>query len=232
MNFYKTLVVVFCIMLLQTPALFAQQTSGSGTVAETMNVGSYIYVRLEEDGTWVAASAVKVSEGDVVEYTGGALMKGFYSSKLDRTFEDIVFASGFKVVGEATVESQVAAAHGTAGGHSQMAAAVAMPSAGELPPMDGGHTVEQVVTNYQALDGQQVSLRARVMKVSVNIMGKNWVTLQDGTGIAPENKLMVTTQETVKPGDTVIVTGVIANDVSLGYGYDYKVLLEEASFSQ
>jgi hypothetical protein len=70
-----------------------------------------------------------------------------------------------------------------------------------------------------------------VMKINTHIMGKNWITLQDGSGTEPENKLLATSQEVVAPGDIVIVKGTVRTDVDLGYGYQYKVLLEEASFS-
>jgi hypothetical protein len=82
------------------------------------------------------------------------------------------------------------------------------------------------------LADQQVSLRARVVKVSEDILGKNWITLQDGTGDEPNNKLIATSAEIAHIGDLVTVSGVLRTDVALGSGYTYKVLLEEAVFSQ
>ena len=82
------------------------------------------------------------------------------------------------------------------------------------------------------MSDQTVGLRARVIKVNENIMGKNWITLQDGTGTAPNDKLLATSLESVAPGETVTVRGVVRNDVDLGSGYRYNVLLEEAIFTQ
>ena len=73
-------------------------------------------------------------------------------------------------------------------------------------------------------------MQARVVKVNANILDKNWVTLQDGTGAPPEDKLTATTSQVVSVGDEFTVTGIVQNDVSLGSGYDYKVILEEAHF--
>ena len=70
------------------------------------------------------------------------------------------------------------------------------------------------------------------MKFSENILGMNWITLQDGTGIAPENKLVVTSSEVAEVGDEVVVKGLVKNNVDIGAGYTYKVLLEDASFSR
>jgi hypothetical protein len=61
-------------------------------------------------------------------------------------------------------------------------------------------------------------------------MGKNWITLQDGTGAAPNDKLLATSQEKATLGETVTVQGVVRTDVDLGSGYRYDVLLEEATF--
>jgi hypothetical protein len=62
-------------------------------------------------------------------------------------------------------------------------------------------------------------------------MGKNWITLQDGTGSDPDNKILATSQESVAPGALVVARGTVVTDVDLGYGYQYKVLLEEVTFS-
>ena len=70
------------------------------------------------------------------------------------------------------------------------------------------------------------------MKVSKNILGKNWITLQDGTGTAPENKLLATSAELVEIGDMVTATGTVNTDVDLGSGYKYKVVLEETTFAK
>ena len=70
------------------------------------------------------------------------------------------------------------------------------------------------------------------MKVSLNIVGKNWITLQDGTGTAPDNRLIATSSEVVSVGDLVTVKGVVHTNVDLGSGYTYSVLLEEATFSR
>ena len=63
-------------------------------------------------------------------------------------------------------------------------------------------------------------------------MGKNWVTLQDGTGAEPDNKLIATSEELVSPGDLVIASGTLRYDADIGSGYKYKVLLEKAIFTK
>ena len=110
-------------------------------------------------------------------------------------------------------------------------AAAQAPAPGEITPLPDGKTVAAVFTEADQLKEQVVSMNARVVKINRNIMGRNWITLQDGTGTDPDNKLLVTSQEVAAPGDLVIVKGTVKTDVDLGYGYSYKVLLEEATFS-
>ena len=106
------------------------------------------------------------------------------------------------------------------------------PKAGEIKPLADGKTVADIFADSDQLKEQVVSLNARVIKINKAIMGKNWITVQDGTGTAPNDRLLTTSQEVVAPGDLVIVTGTVKTDIDLGYGYQYKVLLEEAAFSE
>ena len=74
-------------------------------------------------------------------------------------------------------------------------------------------------------------MRGKVVKFSANIMGKNWVHLQDGTGESGINDLTVTTSAVVNKGDTVLVSGVLVIDKDFGYGYSYDVIIEDAEVS-
>jgi len=108
---------------------------------------------------------------------------------------------------------------------------VQAPVAGEIKPLADGKTIADIFVESDQLKDQVVSLNAKVIKVNKAIMGKNWITLQDGTGMKPEDKLVATSKAVVAPGDIVIVKGTVKTDVDLGRGYSYKVLLEDATFS-
>lgn len=110
-------------------------------------------------------------------------------------------------------------------------AKVKAPAPGEIKPLPDGKTIADIYAESDQLKNKVVSLNARVIKINRAMMGKNWITLQDGTGSKPENKLVATTQEVVTPGDLVIARGTLATNVELGRGYSYKAMLEEATFS-
>jgi hypothetical protein len=113
------------------------------------------------------------------------------------------------------------------------------PTAGEaanvdltgIAKADGGKTVAEVYGEKAALTGQPVTVRGKVVKTNAGIMGKNWVHVRDGSGEEGSNDLTVTTAAGALPnvGDVVVVTGTVAVDKDFGMGYQYPVLVEEAT---
>lgn len=205
------------------------------TVTETMVSGGYLYMRLEEQGIWVATSPLPrpVAIGDQIEYTGGMEMRAFYSKTLDRTFESIYFIQNVKRGGQTADAMHAAAMNDQAHSESTIAKpeAAAAPTEGEIKHLSDGKTVADIFAAADQLKGQTVSINARVIKVSKNIVGKNWITLQDGTGSAPADKLLATSQELVAPGDTVVATGIVRTNIDIGSGYKYNVVMEDVVFS-
>jgi hypothetical protein len=94
-------------------------------------------------------------------------------------------------------------------------------------------TVAEVNSDRPPSD-KPVTVRAKVVKVTANVMGKNWVHLRDGSGSAADNSndILVTSKDEPKVGDVVIAKGVVKTDVDLGSGYAYKVLVEDVSFQK
>ncbi|MCK9454472.1 MAG: hypothetical protein M0Q20_04895, partial [Sulfurimonas sp.] len=95
-----------------------------------------------------------------------------------------------------------------------------------------GYTIEELYAKKDALKDKNVKINAQVVKVSKNIMGKDWIHLQDGSGSAGTNDIIATAvNSTVQVGDTVTTNGVVKTNVDLGYGYNFSVLIEEAKFT-
>jgi tRNA U54 and U55 pseudouridine synthase Pus10 len=92
-------------------------------------------------------------------------------------------------------------------------------------------TVAEVYAQRAQLKGKPVVVQGKVVKVSNNIMGKNWVHLRDGSGSESDgtNDLLVTTKNAAQTGVVVTVRGVVHTDVDLGMGYTYKALVEDAT---
>jgi hypothetical protein len=92
-------------------------------------------------------------------------------------------------------------------------------------------TVAEIVGKRSELKDKTVTVRGKVVKVTSNVMGKNWVHLRDGTGSQADgtNDVLVTTKDTTQIGDVVVAKGTVRTDVDLGMGYAFKVLVENAT---
>ena len=227
-----------------------------GTIIETFDSGGYTYLQIDSNNKkiWAAVSPVKVKVGDEVTLLSGGVMKNFYSRTLDRTFDEIIFSSGIKGRG-AEGAAATASPHGTkaesnfakamsAEGISpadqQAVAKVTMGSSKAIVPFqeleiakaegDNGVTIDEIYSRAEELNGKKILVRGKVLKFSPNIMGKNWIHIQDGTGNPMQNThdLVVTTNGTAEPESVVLVEGVLSKDKDFGAGYKYLVIIEDA----
>jgi hypothetical protein len=210
-----------------SPGFAADAEIHSGTVTSARTAGGYTYIKLKESGkeSWIAALPMSVAVGDQVEYIGGDTMKDFKSKAMNQTFDSIRFVAKIHVVNKDMPKDAV-----HQGSKAGNALAVA-PGQGEIAKPKGGKTVAELFNEKGKLNGKKVMTRAKVMKVSQNILGKNWVTLTDGSGKSPDDKIVATTKETPSVGAVVTVSGRLKTNVNLGSGYQYKVIIEEAKFT-
>lgn len=92
-------------------------------------------------------------------------------------------------------------------------------------------SVAELNQNKAALAGKTVRAEGKVVKVNNGIMGRNFVHVQDGTGNADTNNLVVTSKQTAAVGDQVSVTGTVVVNRDFGMGYNYPLLIEEATIA-
>ena len=95
-------------------------------------------------------------------------------------------------------------------------------------------SIADIYKEKAELAGKPVKLQGKVVKVNNNIMNRNFLHLQDGSGdpALGTNDLTITSEETAGMGDTVSVTGTLAVDMDFGSGYKYPLLLEKASITK
>jgi hypothetical protein len=195
----------------------------SGKVAETMDSGGYTYILLKDgdNKTWVAVPSMKVKVGDEMAFQPGNKMMNFKSKTMDRTFDSIVFSPG------------TLALPGTKADRSAKKPSGPVAQKVEKVEKAKGANAQTVAGCYKdsaKLNGKQVAVHGKVVKVSKAIMGVNWVHVQDGTGdsIKGTHNLVFTTEDLPATGDTVTATGTLAKDKDFGYGYKYDVIVEKS----
>lgn len=206
------------------PSSQGAQPQVSGTVVETMDSGGYTYVQLDagpRGKVWVAGPSTTVAVGDTVGFAGGMKMQDFASNTLNRTFDEIYFANALQVAG-----------NGAGAAAKPAAEAAPAPADIEVEKAEGGLTVAEIFAKADALAGQEVVVRGKVVKYNAGILGKNWLHVQDGSGEAGANDLTVTTQSTAGVGDVVTIRGTVATDKDYGAGYSYPVIIEDASLTK
>jgi len=92
-----------------------------------------------------------------------------------------------------------------------------------------GMSVEKVHKQMQQLEGKQVTITGKVVKVNNGIMKRNFVHVEDGTGGKDTNKLIITSSQTAKVGDNVTITGTVVLGTDFGMGYKYPLLVEKST---
>lgn len=97
---------------------------------------------------------------------------------------------------------------------------------------EGVTSIAQLYSDLTKYNGETIRVKGKVTKVNTAIMNKNWIHLQDGTEHNGQFDLTVTTDQEFQVGSVVTIEGRIALDKDFGYGYSYKVLLEEGKIVQ
>lgn len=216
----------------------------SGKVVETINSGGYTYIMLDRDGEkiWVAVPEMQVSEGEKVILKPGIEMVNFTSKTLNRTFEKVILSAG-PVSGKGElVEKSMKMPHGDLPmgmmkSHAGSGMVVSTPINDvkvEKATGQDAYTVAEVYEKKSDLCNNKVIVRGEVVKVLPEILGKNWIHLQDGSGDEKKENydLVVTSQDLPSVGDVVTASGILHTDKNFGAGYRYRVIVEEASITK
>lgn len=201
----------------------------TGKVTETMDAAGYTYIQVDtgSEQFWTAAPQFAVKVGDDVVVPEGMPMPDYRSNTLDRTFDMVYFVPSVLVGGTQNLSGEMPADHPPMSGGKTVVEAINVDLSG-ITAAEGGQTVADIFAKKADLAGKSVKVRGKVVKFSPEIMGKNWIHLQDGTGTAGTNDLTVTTSAMAKMGDTVLISGVLVIDKDFGYGYAYDVIVEDA----
>lgn len=220
----KRLLALSTALLLSFSSLTsAAASSVSGKVLQAKNSGGYSYVLLDlgEEQRWYAGPAMVIKVGDKVTINEqGIPMENFHSKSLNQDFDVIYFVN--RIVTGSEQQAIYSSGRQTAG------AGVA--SNIKVAPYQGGKTVAEIFTQREKLASEQVTVRAKVVKSTANIMGKNWLHIQDGTRDEKSgaHDITVTTADSAQVGDTVVINATVTLNKDFGYGYKYALILEDA----
>jgi len=204
----------------------------SGTVAEIIKVERYTYVQVDtgKEKIWSATPEFHGKVGDTVIVPEGLVMKNFHSNSLERDFEVVHFVGA---ISSGKNDQQIEQRVEMPSGHPPMGGKISKPQidVSRVERAQDGKTVAEIFAGKEDLAGKQVVVRGKVVKFLPQIMGKNWLHLQDGSGSEGTNDLTITTNAVAEVGDLVLVSGTVSVNRDFGYGYSYEVLVEDAEIT-
>ena len=194
------------------------------TAEEVIQSNNYTYIRISEEGkeNWVAITRREIEKGKSYYFVPGIEMNNFVSKELKRTFPSILFVDKFSdqpinKAAKFTIADSLKGVH----------PAVAKEGI-KVDHAEGGITIAELYANKDSYAGKTIKIRGEVVKYSAEIMGKNWVHLQDGTKSNGSFDITVTTNDVTKIGEVVTFEGTVTLKKDFGAGYKYDVILDDA----
>ena len=191
-------------------------------VTEVIQTNRYTYLKVKENLSekWVAVAKQEVNAGEVYYYDEALQMNNFPSKDLNRTFDVIYFVNQ---ISKTPLNQNIT---GNMPAHSGKVESVA--SMIEMEKGSGELTVAQVFKNRDVYADKEFEIRGIVVKVNEEVMGKNWIHIQDGTKSNDNFDLTITTKDLAEVGDLVTFKGKLTLDKNFGSGYYYDVIMEDA----
>jgi len=229
-SFLTILMLCFSIATLNMSIMnsaYAKQATDSGKIQgkikDIINVTGYTYVEVGtgNEKVWAAGPTTALKKGDTVAFSNAMPMQDFYSESLKRNFSLIYFIRRF------ITDTETVASLGKPPAHAKIGQA-REPLKG-IKQLEGGKNISEIHAEKDKLKGETVRVRGKVTRFAAEIMGKNWLHIQDSSGF---EDLTVTTENTAAVGDIVIIEGKLELDKDYDYGYVYPVILQDATVTK
>jgi hypothetical protein len=210
----------------------------TGKVQERLDAPPYSYLRLQtKDGeVWAAVQKTDVELGKDVTVIPSVYEESRTSSTLNRTFNKLYLGSlkGAEMAGApGGMGAMGAPPEGMGAGPQHGLARTDYKGAVKVSKASGSdaRTIGEVFGQRTQLKDKPVTIRGTVVKVNANILGKNWVHIQDGTGSGETSDLVVLTNDESSPGDVVTVKGMVRVDQDPGHGSKWPAFVDGGKLS-
>ncbi len=191
----------------------------------------YVYVQEGEEEFWIATTKQEIKVGSSYFYRGGFLKTNFESKEHNKVFDKIYLVT--KLVSSDHGASGTAAVDDM-GSMNTNGSEVATMSTGSGPAkkieVKGSITIAELFANPKKYSGKNIQVSGECVKLNSNIMGRNWIHLNDGS--TKKHDVVITSDTPVPIGKTVTMVGMVVLDKDFGSGYRYDILLENGAVVQ
>lgn len=182
---------------------------------------TYLQVSENKEDFWIAVPAMEVEIGETVYFSRYMVMYDFKSENIDKSFDEILFVEDAR---KSPTPQEMKNIHsGISSGEKQNI---------KIDPLKDGKTVQQIFADKTSLSGQSVKVKGKVVKFNKQIMKRNWIHIQDGTGTDKDFDLVITSDDEVSVGDIIVAEGKVSVDKDFGAGYFFPVLIEDAKIQR
>ncbi|MCE7857877.1 MAG: hypothetical protein DYG97_15325 [Ignavibacteria bacterium CHB3] len=167
------------------------------------------------------AQVIDKIPGETVYFSRYMVMQDFKSDNINKSFDEILFVEDAR---KSPTPEEMKNIHSGAASIDKQSV--------KIEPLKDGKTVQQIFTDKSTLEGQTIKVKGKVVKFNKQIMKRNWIHLQDGTGTDTEFDLVLTSNDDVSVGDIIIAEGKVAVNKDFGAGYYFPVIIEDAKISK
>jgi hypothetical protein len=195
------------------------------TVKEILKTPKYIYLNVTEkkERFWIATRVQDVKVGETYYYKGGLLKTNFESKEYNRVFDKIYLVSNIvsskhssnQKINESNIKNELPAKKPE----------YTLNKSNKIE-VKGSLKIAKLVANPKSYEGKMIQLSGKCVKINPNIMGKNWIHLQDGS--KNEYDLVITSDTFVKEGTVLTLKGKVTLNKDFGAGYKYDLIVEDA----
>ena len=217
--------------VIPNPATEADNELHKVVVQEVLPTARYVYLRVKEgeEEFWIATRKVEINKGEVYYYRGGLLKTNFESKEYNRIFKEIYLIS--KLVSEDHSKHINAYTQSDGIAKTEKVAKEDIPTHTEKTVVHKGTIkISELVSDPNKYEGHTVQLSGKCVKVNPNIMGRNWIHLQDGS--KDDFDMVITSNTFVPEGKDVTIKAVVSLNRDFGAGYKYDLILENGTVIQ
>jgi len=191
-------------------------------VEEVVQASNYTYLKVSDNGAenWLAVTKQEAAAGETYYFNQALEMKNFNSKELKRTFESIYFVQ--EISKQPIIAGIPTPANHKGKGNLVKAEGIS------VAPATGSVSIADLFAKKDSYSGKTIKMKGQVVKINNEVMGKNWIHIQDGTGTSEDFDLTVTTLDKAAVGDVVTFEGPITLKKDFGFGYYYEVIMDGA----
>jgi len=195
--------------------------------SEILQTSSYTYIKgkVNNSEIWLAVRKKDITAGEIFYYDSNKSleMHNFKSRELDRVFTKIFFLD--KIMNSLT-ENNTVKKNINMGKTAFLKKNIKIESSKEYI------SISELFKNSKTYKDKIVKLKAQVTKFTPNIMNRNWIHIQDGTEYNNKYDITITSDQSAKINDIIILEGVLRINKDFGAGYKYECIIENAKINK